>query len=148
MNVYHEIFEVLKEKGKKQKRKIIKYILFYLVYAFIIFDIILIVTDNYKTSISICFSYYLFYPICMIILENTGNLSNVMTIVFYIHLIMQIPISLGGFKGQEVIFHDYNTNKKIEYIYYGTYEGLYQFTQDNKVILISIENGYIEYTKQ
>ena len=58
-------------------------------------------------------------------------------------------MNIGGLKGHEVIYNDYKTNKKCEYIYYGNYDNLYQFvTKDkNKVLLIPIDSGYIEYLK-
>ena len=35
----------------------------------------------------------------------------------------------------------------LKYIYYGNYEGLYQFVSKEKVILLPIDSGYIEYKK-
>lgn len=141
-----KLFEVWKKKEKHKIKMTIKHLFFYSIYFGFIFCIMFLLTDNYKIALKLCISYYLFYPIFIVHLSNPDKISNIIIIIFFITLIMEIPISLGGFKGKDVIFHDYNTNKEEKYIYYGNYDDLYQFTTGNKVILIPIDNGYIEYT--
>ena len=48
-------------------------------------------------------------------------------------------------KGQDVIYHDYESKQEYKYTYYGNYENSYQFTSGKKVILIPNDKGYITY---
>ena len=71
-----------------------------------------------------------------------------MTIICFTVIILEVPMSIGGLKGQEVVYYNFDTKEKNKYIYYGNYEGLYQFVSDNKVILLPIDSGYIEYNNK
>ena len=63
-------------------------------------------------------------------------------------LLLEIPIQLGGLKGQEIIYHSYDNvdNKCYMYSYYGVDDGLYQFKNGKKIVFIPIDKGYIEYS--
>ena len=87
------------------------------------------------------------FPIIMMIIDSGYKIINLMTIILYITLILEIPISFGGLKGQEVTYHDMESSTDKKYIYYGNYDGLYQFSDNDNIYLIPIDNGYIMYPK-
>lgn len=141
------LFDLINKKDESKVTKIVGHIILFLLYFLMVYCFMYILIDDTNVTIKLVLSYFILWPIFLIFLNNNDKLSNLVTILFFITLIMNIPISLGGFKGQDVIYYDYNTNEKIEYIYYGNYDGLYQFVLKDKVILIPIDSGYIEYTK-
>ena len=135
-------------------------IIFLFMYSFIEFNFIALFElihkkANYKfikvighIAIKLSLIYFIFLPIilCFAYSEKI-KITNIVIIIVFMTLIMEIPLSLGGFKGENVIYHNFNTNKKQNYTYYGNYDGLYHFVSENKVILIPIDSGYIEYIR-
>lgn len=64
-------------------------------------------------------------------------------------MLMQIPMTLGGLRGFGVEFcqnDDTEINCK-EYVYYGEYDGLYQFRNSDTIILMPTDAGFIRYNK-
>lgn len=143
---YIVIFNMVKER-KFDFSKLIGYILLHFLYLVLVFLFIYFLTDNEKITLQLIFCYYFFVPVFIIFFNNKDFISNITAIIFIITLIINIPISVGGLKGQEIIYHSFEKDEKIEYIYYGNYDGLYQFIKDDNVLLIPIEDGYIEYKK-
>lgn len=125
----------------------IRFIFIYTLYLFIIIDLLSFLTDNIAIGISITFVYLILWPIIMKVYRKLVVASKIVTIIMFMILIMQIPLNMGGFKGQEVIFHSYSEYTSQKYMYYGTYDGLYQLTSHEKVFLIPIDSGYLEYQK-
>lgn len=141
-----EACKIVKNTNKKKLACIYKNIIYHLIYFSIAMLILIILTNSYKESVIISFSYLVFWPIFVIIVNNKNNfLSEIITVIYLLTIIVNIPMSIGGFKGQEVTYYNYQTEEKNEYTYYGNYDGLYQFVNDDRVILIPIESGYIVY---
>ena len=135
---------------KREKNIILKFILqliFHIVLLVIVFYILYFILENIERTLLLCIAYYIFFPIIMIIIDSRYKINNLMIIILYITLILEIPISLGGLKGQEVIYYDMENSIEKEYIYYGNYDGLYQFSDNDNIYLIPIDNGYIMYKK-
>ena len=84
---------------------------------------------------------------CFMFLKNNDVIAKISRIILYSTLILNVPISLGGFCGQEVFFYNNDTQETEKYIYYGNYNDLYQFKRDNKIYLFPLDNGYIYYEK-
>ena len=135
-----------KEKGKLLQ--FIGYLIADITFLFIISLILWFIVEDMKRAIILCFGYYMVFPIMIITLNSRYKMSNLITIMTYISLILEVPISMGGFKGQEVLFHNNKLNSEIQYAYYGTYNGLYQFMDNENIYLIPIEDGYITYPKK
>ena len=138
--VIEVVFIKLFEKGKKIKKIgslfVLEFCAWYLIYWFV---------QDIGTSIALSLIFYLIWPIMAILLKKFKNCVNILTITMFIVIILFIPIQYGGFQGQKVIYHNYESKEGIEYTYHGNYDGLYQFTSENKVLLIPIDSGYIEY---
>ena len=123
---------------KKEKINILEIVMQLIFHIFLLFII---------CSILLCIGYYIFVPTFIIMLDNKYKIYNVAIVILYITLILEVPISLGGFKGQNVLYHDIETNTESQYIYYGNYDGLYQFSNSDNIYLIPLDNGYIIYQK-
>lgn len=81
--------------------------------------------------------------------KNIGEFAVILMITSSFSVILSIPASIGGLKPINVSFHDYQTKITHEYLYFGESNGNYVFKQDeNKIILRSIDSGYIEYYKE
>lgn len=145
-----QLIELLKKILKKEKNVILKFIvqlISYIIFVIIIFYVLWFIIGNIERALLLCMIYYIFFPIIMMITDSGYKILNLMTIILYITLILEIPISFGGFKGQEVIYHDMESSTDKKYIYYGNYDGLYQFSDNDNIYLIPIDNGYIMYSK-
>lgn len=60
-----------------------------------------------------------------------------------------LPMSIGGLNAQKVIYYDNNKPTICqEYDYYGVAEGLLVLKHDDKISLIPVGNGHIEYQIQ
>lgn len=86
----------------------IRFIFIYTLYLFIIIYLLSFLTDNIAIGISITFVYLILWPIIMKVYSKLVVASKIVTIMMFMILIMQIPLNMGGFKGQEVIFHSYS----------------------------------------
>ena len=145
-----QLIELLKKILNREKNVILKFILqliSYIIFVVTICYILRFIIGNIVRALLLCIAYYMFFPIMMMITDSEYKIINLMTIILYITLILEIPISLGGFKGKEVIYHDIESSTNKEYIYYGNYDGLYQLSDNDNVYLIPIDNGYIMYPK-
>lgn len=142
------LFNIFLKKRDNKIITIIGHVIIFFIYYIIIFSFLYLLTDDIILTKNILLSYYVFCPLFVTLLDNRDLLmSNIINIVLFITLIMNIPISLGGFKGQNVIFHSFNNKKLDHYVYYGNYDGLYQFVSKGKVVLMPIDSGFIEYKK-
>lgn len=140
------IVSSIKNLMKKEIKEILSIILYLTVWGILIvlgYYLIQFISGGNPDIKKILLTYYIIYPIFVILFNKNDVISNLVTIFVYTTLIFFIPISIGGFKGQRVIFHDNTTNVEDEYIYYGNYDGLYQFRKENDIYLIPIENGYL-----
>lgn len=145
---YIALFDLLKNKEKSKLIKIIGHIVISILYYFVSFCFLYLLIDDSILVIKLMISYFIFWPIFVIFLNNKDIISNFITVIMFITLIINIPMSLGGLKGQKVIYHPFNNSDNYQtYMYYGNYDNLYQFTSYDKVILIPIDSGYIEYAK-
>ena len=136
----------IKKLIKKESKEILNIILYLIVLGIIMvigYYILFVVCGNNSDIKKLLLTYYIIYPIVVVLFNNDDVISYFVTIFVYTTLIFSIPISMGGFKGQSVLFHDIATNVEGEYIYYGNYDGLYQFRKDKDIYLIPIENGYL-----
>lgn len=106
-----------------------------------------LIFDDVKTSISCTLGFYLILPGVFMILNNDDVIAKINRIILYSTILLNVPISLGGFCGQEVFFYNNDTQETEKYIYYGNYNELYQFERDNKIYLFPLDNGYIYYEK-
>ncbi|MFG6318440.1 MAG: hypothetical protein K1W33_01030 [Clostridia bacterium] len=144
------LIESIKKIPKEKKKGIIELLsclFLYIVLLGITSYILYFITGETGKTVLLCFVYYFFLPIAMVTINSKYRISNIIIVLLYIMLILEVPISIGGFKGQNVLYHDIETNTNKEYIYYGNYEGLYQFSDDENIYLIPIDNGYIIYKK-
>ena len=145
-----QLIEFFKRIVKKKKNiifQMIVQIIVHIVVMLIILSIFLFILGNMERTLLICISYYIVFPIIIMLIDSKYKSSNLIIIIFYITLILEIPISLGGFKGQEVLYHNISDNTENEYVYYGNYDGLYQFSDNDNIYLIPIDSGYIIYHK-
>lgn len=122
-------------------------ILSLLLILFLYSGFLFLIFDDINTSISCTLVYYLLLPMCFMFLKNNDVIAKISRIILYSTLILNVPISLGGFCGQEVFFYNNDTQETEKYIYYGNYNELYQFERDNKIYLFPLDNGYIYYEK-
>lgn len=122
-------------------------ILSLLLILFLYSGFLFLIFDDINTSISCTLVYYLLLPMCFMFLKNNDVIAKISRIILYSTLILNVPISLGGFCGQEVFFYNNDTQETEKYIYYGNYNELYQFERDNKIYLLPLDNGYIYYEK-
>ena len=140
--VIEVIFIKLFEKGNKIKNVgmllFLEFCAWYMIFWFV---------QDLNVSIVLLLIFYLIWPILAIFLKKIKNYINLLTITMFIVIILFIPIQYWGFKGQNVIYHNYESKEEIEYTYHGNYDELYQFTSEDKVFLIPIDSGYIEYKK-
>lgn len=141
------LFSLIKKKDKSETINIIGHIILFILYFIISSSLLYLLIDDSKLIIKLILAYFIFWPIFIVFLNNRHKISNFITIIMFITLIMNIPMSLGGLRGQEVTYHDFSSNNEYSYIYYGNYEGVYQFVSENEVILIPIDSGYIKYEK-
>lgn len=120
------------------------------VYCIFIYLGLYALTGKSSLSFGIVGSCFLFYPIIQILY----NFDNVFLLIFNFLLftlcLFNIPMRLGGLAGTKVTYYCYECNCPKKYIYYGNYEGMYQFIEinnnnKNKVLLIPIDSGYITY---
>lgn len=144
---YINLYELIRSKENKKIIKSIGYILLLILFMLTTFIFMYLITNDVSASIAAIIIYYILWPIVTLIFNKRDNLNFIYTIVVFIYMIINIPMQLGGLKGQEVIYHEYNNGEKNEYTYYGNYEDLYQFTSEDRVFLIPIDSGYIEYKK-
>lgn len=136
----------IKKSIKKELKEILNIILYLIIMGIIMvigYYMLFVVCGNNSDIKKILLTYYIIYPIIVVLFNNDDVISYFVTILVYTTLILSIPISMGGFKGQNVVFHDNTTNTENEYIYYGNYDGLYQFRKEKDIYLIPIENGYL-----
>ena len=122
-------------------------ILSLLLILFLYSGFLFLIFDDINTSISCTLIYYLLLPMCFMFFKNNDVFAKFSRIILYSILILNVPISLGGFCGQEVFFYNNYTQETEKYIYYGNYNDLYQFKRDNKIYLFPLDNGYIYYEK-
>lgn len=81
--------------------------------------------------------------------KNIEELAVILMITISFSIILIIPASIGGLKPINVRFYDYQNQITYEYLYFGESNGKYVFKQgENKIILKSIDSGYIEYYKK
>ena len=135
---YLTIVNVL-SKGKK---------LFYLI--ILLFSVSLTYFCLFELSFCLSFTYFVFFPITVYLLfskESIPLLNKIISIIFYMTIILGIPVSIGGFKGKTVYFYDDASNTKTEYVFYGIENGMYQFADKDNIYLIPIDKGYIEYKR-
>ena len=100
--------------------------------------------------INILLSYFILLPISFSLLFINSKiplLNYTIIIVSYMTIVLHIPISLGGFEGQEVVFYNEMQKTDEKYTFYGIMDGMYQLTDDNNVYLIPIDKGYLKYKK-
>ena len=142
------LFELIHKKANYKFIKVIGHIMIFISYFCLITCFLTLLINDNLIAIKLSLIYFIFLPIilCFAYSEKI-KITNIVIIIVFMTLIMEIPLSLGGFKGENVIYHNFNTNKKQNYTYYGNYDGLYHFVSENKVILIPIDSGYIEYIR-
>lgn len=141
-----QIMDCMKGDGRNKKLQLLFLLLVMLLYYLLMFFILYILIGNIWFSFTTVFGYYLvilFLP--FIIKGGDENISELLTILLFISIILKIPLSLGGFMGEKVVYHEYLSSKEESYVYYGVYEGLYQFEKDNTIVLVPIDSGYIKY---
>lgn len=130
------------EKDHKIKKigilLLLEFCSWYMIYWFV---------QDFKISIILFIFFYIILPSLSIFLEKFKHYINLLTITSFLIIILYIPIQYGGFKGQLVVYHNYETKEEIECTYYGNYDGLYQFAKDDIITLMPIDSGYIEYKK-
>jgi len=106
-------------------------------------------TKNISSSVTIIVIYYIVLPLISALQKKYDDyddcIFNIFIIVIFFGINLYVPVSLGGLKGQDVIYHDYESKQEYKYTYYGNYENSYQFTSGKKVILIPNDKGYITY---
>lgn len=139
--------ETIKNNQEKNKGiKIIGTLIWHIVLIIIASIILVVIMGESRQLFFLLIFYYILYPIFTIIINKSDMITNFFAIVIYITLILQVPISMGGFKGQDVTYHSIDDNTNIEYTYFGNYEGLYQFIdKDKNIYLIPMDNGFITY---
>ena len=144
---YINLYELIRSKENKKIIKSIGYLLFLCILMMVPYTFLHSVNNDTKTTLAlICFC-YIIWPVATYIANKRDKLNFIYTILIFVYAIMNIPMQLGGLKGQDVIYHEYSSGEAKEYTYYGNYENLYQFTSEDKVFLIPIDSGYIEYKK-
>ncbi len=139
--------EILRSNQKENKKfKIIGTLVWHIALLMITSIILIIIIGNNRKFVVLLLFYYILYPIFSAIINNNGILADFITISLYVTLILEIPISIGGFKGQDVIYQSIDDCINYEYTYFGNYEGLYQFVdKDKNICLIPMDNGFITY---
>ena len=141
----------IQNKEINKALKFIEFIICLMIEILFIAFILSILIDNAHSITRVIIIYYVIYPIVYSILSNTKKktkkiITIIFTIVFYMTLILIVPTQMGGLKYQNVVFHDTTKDITKDYKYFGNYDGLYQFMDDNRnIYLIPFENGYIEY---
>lgn len=108
----------------------------------------------YETDINKIIAYvillYVFLPLLgnSNITKNISNFTVLMILIIGSALMMDVPASIGGLKAISVKFYNYQNEIVYDYLYYGEYSGNYIFKEtEDKIILRSIDSGYIEYYK-
>ena len=126
----------------------LKYLLAIVLLSIFYVCILSISTDNIKFAFSIII-FYLFTLCLYVFIYNQSRTISKIILTFFISftLVLGIPANIGGLKGQEVIYCKYDTDKEEHYTYYGISDGLYQFTNEDYVILIPSDSGYIKYMR-
>ena len=146
LNIYG-CFNLIKSKEKHKIFGIFLYVIIYMFLLYIVVNILFLLIDDKSIVLKILSFLFILWPIINAILIKKNIMTDIITVICFTSIIMEIPMSMGGLKGQEVIYHCFDTRKENKYIYYGNYEGLYQFVSKGKVILLPIDSGYIEYKK-
>ena len=143
------IISIKKQFKRYKTNNNIKYIIFLIFISIIVYILLLILiyyfVQNFEISIIYSIMFFALLNVHEFCVKRYGILYDLIILFAFCIIIIEIPISRGGFKGQKVIFHDSSTNQEKEYTYYGTNENLYQFTDGENVYLIPTENGYIKY---
>lgn len=104
----------------------------------------------FELDIIIALISFVVYPVLMYFIfqkEKKPLIIEILIMIFYTTIILGIPISMGGLKGNPVYFYNDISNIKTEYIFYGIENGIYQFADKNNIYLIPIDKGYIEYRR-
>ena len=112
--------EILKSNQKKNKKfKIIGTLIWHIVLLMITSFILIIIIGENRRIVVFLVGYYILYPIFSVIIDKNDILSDLITISVYVTLILEIPISIGGFKGQDVTYQSINDSTNYEYTYFG-----------------------------
>lgn len=102
-------------------------------------------------SIIVAITYYLASTLPNIIGEKIGRLLKYsVQFCMCVVVVMFIPMSLGGMRSYKVEFclNDSVAAESCKtYFYYGEFNGLYQFRDDETVILMPTDAGFIRYHK-
>lgn len=146
INIYNFVNLIKGEQGHKILGSCLHTII-YVFLLYIVFYILFLLTDDLSTVLKILAFLFILWPISNVLLIKQNILTDIITVICFTAIIIEIPMSMGGLKGQEVIYHSFDTMRENKYVYYGNYEGLYQFVSNEKVFLIPIDSGYIEYKK-
>lgn len=146
INIYNFVNLIKGEQGHKILGSCLHTII-YIFLLYIVFYILFLLTDDLSTVLKILAFLFILWPISNVLLIKQNILTDIITVICFTAIIIEIPMSMGGLKGQEVIYHSFDTMRENKYVYYGNYEGLYQFVSNEKVFLIPIDSGYIEYKK-
>lgn len=145
----YEIVAFIDTVLSKKKHKILFILLYFIFFGLIYFGYYIALYFFFGVSSlskQVVYFFFMLWPLFAILMDNS-IVTKIFTLFIFIILIMNIPMSVGGFKRQEVIYHSYDNNIESSYYYYGNYDNLYQFQEGKKIILIPIDSGYIEYEK-
>lgn len=146
-----DFFKEIKEKKSikdKIKNLLGSFITLIFIYSLIFLMLNLILIE--EEVFNILLSYFILLPISFSLLFINSKiplLNYTIIIVSYMTIVLHIPISLGGFEGQEVVFYNEMQKTDEKYTFYGIMDGMYQLTDDNNVYLIPIDKGYLKYKK-
>lgn len=143
MNIENLLKKISDNKNNKEKLR--KYCCLYAMFLSFCFYFISFLINNNKLALIFFLFFYFAYPIFLHWFKAIKLVGKIMYISVYLILICNIPLSLGGFKGQNVYFYENDSNTVKEYTYYGNYKDLYQFIKDNTIYLIPLDKGYIYY---
>ena len=116
-------------------------------YGYAIYCFLYFITGNKEISSNMTLSGFIIFPIIQIVVSKSNIVTFIVSAVYFSLFIFNIPMQLGGLSSTKVTYYNYNSNVSVEYLYFGNYDGMYQFIRDDKVVLIPIDSGYIEYKR-
>lgn len=164
INIPFVIVKVIRDKKFEINGNVKKVVIISCVLGYILINLFNIFVLSYIVDIQDKFFWiiiyiplYVLFPIfryCIVNCKIIRNVLDCIAMVYSISIIFFITINLGGYKALNVrlvTYDDFEINSNMykdcsnEYEYFGIENGLYILKQRNKVFLIPIDSGYIEY---